>query len=131
MEANSSGVRQKLSEQLKAEPIDEKSIAGLLSKIILLEGDIRKVTTINEFGVLAVNETHRVVPYFQCFLWRRTKFGLLEIVTVSGAARVDGDAPSITTVKNIIKLLSKQFEGKPLSPFEATAGKGWFLRRVG
>ncbi len=110
----------KLVEQIQPEPKDDKSVAGLLSKIIILEGDIRKVITINEFAVLAVNETHKVVPYFQCFMWRRSKFGKLSIQAVSGASQVDSDSPSVRSIVKIVKFLSEKFKDKSLTPFDAT-----------
>jgi len=126
MEIVSSNARPKLADQLKAESQDEKTVSSLLSKIIILEGDIRKVSTINEFGVLAVNESHKITPYFQSFFWRKSKFGKIEISAVSGASRVDKDAPSILTVIKIIKLLAEKFSGKGLAPFEATPDKVGF-----
>ena len=125
MEAVSSASN-KLVDQLQSEPQDEKTIASLLSKIILLEGDIRKVNTVNEFAVLAVNESHKVVPYFQCFMWRKGRFGKLRIQAVSGASQIDSDAPSILTVLKIVRFLSEKFEGKGLAPFDATDGKVHF-----
>mgnify|MGYP001820639144 CR=1 FL=1 len=106
-------------DQLRSEQTDEKSLAGVLSRIILLEGDIRKVSTINEFGVLAVNETHRIIPYFQCFMWRRGRFGKWRIQAVSGASQVDGDAPSVLLILKIVKLLASKFSGKGLAPYTA------------
>ncbi len=110
----------KLVEQIKPEARDDRSVASLLSKIIMLEGDIRKVSTINEFAVLAVNETHKVVPYFQCFLWRRSKFGKLSIQAVSGASQIDSDSPAVRSVVKIVKFLAKKFEDKSVSPYDAT-----------
>lgn len=110
----------RLVDQAGAEPEDGQSPAGILSRIILLEGDIRKVSTINEFAVLAVNETHRVVPYFQCFMWRRGKSGKLRIQAVSGASQVDGDAPAIQLALKIVRFLSEKFADKSLATFTAT-----------
>ncbi|MGI9317544.1 MAG: efflux RND transporter periplasmic adaptor subunit [bacterium] len=126
MESVSSAMTSKLVDQLQAAPQDEKSVAGLLSKIILLEGDVRKVNTVNEFAVLAVNESHKVVSYFQCFMWRRGRFGKLRIQAVSGASQIDDDSPSILTVLKIVRFLSEKFEGKGLAPFDATDGKVHF-----
>ncbi len=118
-----SNSRPKLVDQIKADVQEEKSIASLLSKIIILEGDIRKVSTVNEFAVLAVNESHKVIPYFQCFMWKRGKFGKLQIQAVSGVSQVDSDAPSVLTVVKIVKFLGEKFDGKGLSPFDASADK--------
>ncbi len=119
MEALKTNTPPRLVDQLRSEPTDEKSLAGVLSRIILLEGDIRKVSTINEFGVLAVNETHRIIPYFQCFMWRKGRFGKLRIQAVSGASQVDGDAPSVLLILKIVKLLAGKFSGKGLAPYTA------------
>ena len=126
MAAVSSTTSTKMVDQLQAEPQDEKTVANLLSKIILLEGDIRKVNTVNEFAVLAVNESHKVVPYFQCFMWRKGRFGKFRIQAVSGASQIDADAPSVLTVLRIVRFLSEKFEGKGLAPFDATEGKVQF-----
>lgn len=123
MEAVSTNQRPKMVEQLRDLPQDDKTAIGLLSRIVMLEGDVRKVSTVNEFAVLSVNESHKVVPYFQCFLWRRSRFGKLRIQAVSGASQVDNDSPAILSVIRILKFLGTTFDGKGLAPFDATPEK--------
>ena len=118
MEAASASVAPKLVDELKAGQKPDNSVSGVLSKIILLEGDIRKVTKTEEFGVLSVNESHKVIPYFQCFMWRKSRFGKLKIQAVSGASTIDEDAPSILSVVKIIKFFIKKFDGQGVCAYE-------------
>lgn len=65
-----------------------------LATLLLLDEEIRKLTTIREFGFFSTNETHRLMPYHTSYLWQLKELIGTHLVAQSGTAEIDRHAPS-------------------------------------
>jgi hypothetical protein len=60
-----------------------------LATLLVLSDEIRKLTTIREFGFFTTNETHRLIPYHTAYLWQRKEVLGIQLLAQSGAAELD------------------------------------------
>ncbi|MEO8401518.1 MAG: HlyD family efflux transporter periplasmic adaptor subunit [Gammaproteobacteria bacterium] len=60
-----------------------------LATLLVLDEEIRKLTTIREFGFFSTNETHRLLPYHTAYLWQLKEFIGTHLVAQSGTAEID------------------------------------------
>lgn len=77
-----------------------------LPRLILVERQARKAESTDHLGFIAVNETHRVVSYYQGLLWCRHAVGGVKIQNVSGVSQVDQQSPAMMALTKLVKLLS-------------------------
>ena len=64
-----------------------------LSTLVQLGKRARHAATAQELAFVMVNETNALVPYRQAVLWRREAQGRGYLVTISGSAAVERNAP--------------------------------------
>ena len=64
-----------------------------LSTLVQLGKRARHAATAQELAFVMVNETNALVPYRQAVLWRREAKGRGHVVTISGSAAVERNAP--------------------------------------
>lgn len=64
-----------------------------LATLLVLAEEIRKLTTIREFGFFSTNETHRLLPYHTAYLWEIKDLIGTYLIAQSGVAEIDLHAP--------------------------------------
>jgi len=72
---------------------NQSQIEGLAT-LLVINDDIKKLTSIREFGFYSTNETHHLIPYHIAYLWLPKPFGGIEITAQSGTAEIDEHAPA-------------------------------------
>jgi multidrug efflux pump subunit AcrA (membrane-fusion protein) len=82
----------------------------LLMRLAQLELDARDAESVEALQFLAVNDTHRVVPYEHAVLWSARRRA---IVAVSGALKIERTAPEIVGLGAIIAHLAPK--GEPVA----------------
>lgn len=60
-----------------------------LATLLVLNQEIRKLSTMNEFTFFVVNESFRLVPYKIAYLWYLNNWGGVELLGQSGAVEID------------------------------------------
>ena len=66
-----------------------------LSTLLQLEQEARSAETTTDLAFIIANETRRLTPYKQAFVWRLNTHGKCVLQTVMGAARFERTAPFI------------------------------------
>jgi len=97
---------------------DAKSLdtRALLPTLVSLEREARKKVSVEHLGFMAVNETHRLVNYYQCVLWRLSSSGKIKIQSVSGVSGVDSDSQVVLSLRRLVKILCRSEESTRLRP---------------
>ncbi len=81
-----------------------------LSTLLQLEKDARHAESPTEFGFIVVNDTHRLCPYDQAVQCIIKSSGNIKIVSVSGVATIDANAPMIQWLRILLKHYVKDSE---------------------
>lgn len=89
-----------------------------LATLLVLDDEIRKVSTIREYGFFTTNETHRLIPYHTCYLWGKKEFIGTYIVAQSGTAELDIHAPVNQWLKNKINQICESPKAKEVQQFD-------------
>ena len=95
-------------------PVDKAKHSQIegLATLLVLNDEIRKLTSIREFGFYATNETHHLIPYHTAYLWQPKPLTGNQIVAQSGIAEIDEHAPANQWLsKTIEKLLAQPEAG--------------------
>jgi hypothetical protein len=79
-----------------------------LATLLVLNDEIRKLSSIREFGFYSTNETHHLIPYHTAYLWQPKLLTGVEIVAQSGIAEIDEHAPANQWLSNTIKKILSQ-----------------------
>ena len=82
-----------------------------LATLLVLNDEIRRVTSIREYGFFTTNETHRLIPYHTAYLWKKSEPFGIELLTQSGTAELDKQSLSNQWLTSTIKKIA----GTPLS----------------
>src|SRR4051812_20041583 len=64
-----------------------------LATLLVLDEEIRKLSTVREFGFFSTNETHRLISYHTGYLWQLKDFVGTHVIAQSGTAEIDIHAP--------------------------------------
>ena len=64
-----------------------------LSLLLSLQHEVRKLTTVRDFGFFVVNETIRMLPYNNAVLWEKRPGLGVHLLSISGVANVDATTP--------------------------------------
>jgi len=87
-----------------------------LEALISVESDVRKTTDLKQLGFLIANDTHRVVPYYQCVVWKLNMNATVDVVAVSGVAALDRNATALRDVRKIVRGVAREHrDGDPAS----------------
>lgn len=78
-----------------------------ITGLVQLERRARHAATPEEFGFLAVNETHALVRYRQAVLWRSAPRGGGQVVALSGLAVPDRNAPFVVWLRRLFGHLDR------------------------
>ncbi len=101
---------------LQAQSINTDAAAEtrLYSILLALESGARQQTTTDALTFQIVNETHRLLRYFQCFLWQPGATGRARIDAVSGVSEVDRHAPVVVAMSNIVDAIRSRTDSDTL-----------------
>ena len=80
-----------------------------LSNLISVEGEARKVESINDLFYVMANDTYRVVPYQQCFVVKSDQQSAATTLKVSNVSDPDPQAPLIQWSNNLWPVLVERF----------------------
>ena len=78
-----------------------------LPTLILLEREARKAESVEHLAFIAANETHRLVDFYQCILWRKTSMDGVKIDKVSGVSEIDRHSQAVLSLTRILRSLAK------------------------
>ncbi|WNJ91577.1 HlyD family efflux transporter periplasmic adaptor subunit [Bosea sp. 685] len=101
-----------------------------LGTLIQLLKRARRAASAEELAFVMVNETHILLPYRQAALWRRDARGVGKVVTVSGVAVAERNAPFMLWLGRALSVL-EQDEGRDSiravdgGDLEGELGKAW------
>lgn len=87
-----------------------------LSTLVALERTARKATSIEQLAFVAVNETHRLIDYYQCLLWRLTPAGKIKIQSISGVSEIDQHSQAALSLQRLVKAIHNNRNDPGLSP---------------
>lgn len=77
-----------------------------IATLLVLNDEIRKISSIREFGFYTTNETHHLIAYHTAYLWEPKAITGVEIIAQSGTAEIDPHAPAnlwlVDTIKRIL-----------------------------
>ena len=89
-----------------------------LSNLISVEGEARKVESLNDLFYVMANDTYRVVPYQQCFVIQAEQQSTATTLKVSNVSDPDPQAPLIQWSNHLWPVLVERF-GKECSTLVA------------
>jgi len=106
----------------------------LYSVLLNLETAARQQKSIDDLRFQIVNETHRLLGYFQCFTWKPAHSGKVRVTAVSGVSEVDQNAPVVVAMNAIVNAIRKLPDHKKilavqpedLGPKIAESWNQWF-----
>ena len=78
-----------------------------LTELISLERAARQASSVEQLAFVAVNETHRLVDYYQCLLWRLSPEGKVKIQSISGVSEIDRHSPAGLSLQRLVKTIFK------------------------
>ncbi len=85
-----------------------------LEALIRVEKDTRKTTEPGQLAFLIANDTHNVVPYYQCIVWRLNSNGAVDVVAVSGVTSLDRSTTALRDVRKIVRAVARDHrDGDP------------------
>lgn len=93
---------------------DAAAETRLYSILLALESGARQQKTTDALTFQIVNETHRLLRYFQCFMWQPGVTGRARIDAVSGVSEVDRHAPVVVAMGNIVDALRSREDANTL-----------------
>lgn len=92
-----------LPNKVKASGPSDESKLKKVTQVLLLERQVRKKSAHkNEIGFHITNDTFRLLPYGQCYLWS-LKLDKVRVTHASGVSHVDNDSPFIQWFAGFIK----------------------------
>jgi len=96
--------------------IADSTAVTQLEALIGVESDTRKTTDHKQLGFLIANDTHRVVPYYQCVVWKLNLNATVDVVAVSGVAALDRNTTALRDVRKIVRGVAREHrDGDPAS----------------
>ena len=98
-----------------AEAVDADSEPSL-TKLISLERAARKATSIEHLAFVAVNETHRLIDYYQCLLWRCSPEGKVRIQSISGVSEIDRHSPAGLSLQRLVQVIFERQNDSVINP---------------
>lgn len=98
---------------------DAAAETRLYSILLALESGARQQKTTDALTFQIVNETHRLLRFFQCFLWQPGTTGRARIDSVSGVSEVDRHAPVVVAMANIVDAIRARDDAATLFALKA------------
>jgi hypothetical protein len=86
--------------------VTQAQVEGLAT-LLVLNDEIRKLSTVREFGFFTTNETHRLIRYHTAYLWGKKDFLGVQLVAQSGTPELDIHSPANQWVVHKIKAISE------------------------
>jgi hypothetical protein len=110
----------------KPQAVLERQIAGL-SALLQLQADARESASMEALEFLVVNATRQVIRYDQAIYWRLDALKRPRIRAVSGVSLIDGSAPYIRWVEELLGEISDTSQISPLAMSDVPAALhvGW------
>jgi hypothetical protein len=90
-----------------------------LATLLVLDDEVRKLTSVREFGFFCTNETHRLIPYHTAFFWQYKELIGTHLVAQSGTPELDVHAPPNQWLKQKIQQISAGVHAKAIHLFSA------------
>jgi hypothetical protein len=97
----------------KQQSVSERQIAGL-SALLQLQADARESASLEALEFLIVNATRQVMRYDQAIYWRLDGLKRPRIRAVSGVSLIDGSAPYVRWVEELLGEISNSEQSGPL-----------------
>lgn len=86
-----------------------------LEALVRVERDARKTTELSQLAFLIANDTHNVVPYYQCIVWRLNSKGAVDVIAVSGVTALDRTTTALRDVRKIVRAVAREHrDGDPV-----------------
>lgn len=76
-----------------------------LATLLVLQDQIKGISTLKEFGYFTTNETHRLIQYNIAYLWKKSEAYTIELLDQSEVAEVDQHSPVSQWVRKAIQAL--------------------------
>jgi hypothetical protein len=106
---------------LSTEP-DPRLVA--LSNLLLVEHDVRRAESLRELFFIAANDSHRVAPYRQGFVWERAVDGTGHPVQASNVSDLEPNAPMVLWLRELCAWLATRDDKTPVVVAGADAPEG-------
>ncbi len=82
--------------------MSERQVQGM-SILLSLQHEVRKLTTVRDFGFFVTNETFRLISYNHAVLWNKKPAVGITLESISGVANVDKTTPFNQWLSTLIK----------------------------
>lgn len=101
-----------------------------LGTLLQIEADLRAADGRDEIQFIAANETHRLLPYDQAVVWRRSRTGRPGVSAISGVPTPDHNAPFVVWANKLVRAAARGSDAArpaPLDPasLPADVRDGW------
>lgn len=83
-----------------------------LATLLVLDDEIKRLSTVREFGFFSTNETHRLISYHTAYLWEKKELLGVHLVAQSGTAELDNHAAINIWVKEKIQFILESEHAK-------------------
>lgn len=90
-------------------------------RVLRLESDLRKIRTLEAWGLFIANETRQVTQSQQTFVFRRGDGRSLRVVAASSIANIDRSSPLVAWMEAIVKALNQRLEIQTAHEFDASS----------
>lgn len=84
-----------------------------LSNLLLVEHDVRRAESLRELFFIAANDSHRVTPYRQGFVWERVVDGSGRPVQASNVSELEPHAPMVLWLRELSAWLATRDDKAP------------------
>lgn len=100
---------------------NEKTQAQIegLATLLVLDDEIKRLTSLREFGFFSTNETHRLIAYHTAYLWEKRGLLGVELVAQSGTAEFDPHTSVNLWLKEKIQFILNGEYAKQIHSFNA------------
>jgi len=73
-----------------------------IATLLVLDDEIRKLSSLREFAFFSINETHRLISYHTAYIWQKNEIIGTSLIMQSGTAEIDVHAPVNQWIKRFI-----------------------------
>lgn len=78
-----------------------------LATLLVLQDQLKNISTLKEFGYFVTNETHRLIHYNTAYLWKKGEITKFQLLDQSEIAEIDIQSPTSQWVQELIKEILK------------------------
>lgn len=91
-----------------------------LATLLVLQDQLKNLSTIKEFGYFVTNETHRLLHYNTAYLWKRGELYKIHLLDQSEIAEIDLQSPVSQWVSELIEDILKLDNSNKICAYDFT-----------